>query len=111
MRRGKCPRLLTDSSQVDKITCLTKYENDGATEGVPEREGFPSGQRDQTVNLTRKLRWFESTPLHRLEVFDSRHCNLGMPVNDAGDRTVCSSSSMSVVVSDEWMWCLAHIAQ
>ena len=27
-------------------------------------EGFPSGQRDQTVNLTRKLRWFESTPLH-----------------------------------------------
>lgn len=30
------------------------------------REGFPSGQRDQTVNLTRKLRWFESTPLHQL---------------------------------------------
>ena len=29
-------------------------------------EGFPSGQRDQTVNLTRKLRWFESTPLHQL---------------------------------------------
>ena len=28
-------------------------------------EGFPSGQRDQTVNLTRKLRWFESTPLHQ----------------------------------------------
>jgi hypothetical protein len=27
-------------------------------------EGFPSGQRDQTVNLTRELRWFESTPLH-----------------------------------------------
>ena len=26
--------------------------------------GFPSGQRDQTVNLTRKLRWFESTPHH-----------------------------------------------
>ncbi len=25
---------------------------------------FPSGQRDQTVNLTRKLRWFESTPHH-----------------------------------------------
>jgi hypothetical protein len=30
-------------------------------------EGFPSGQRDQTVNLTRKLRWFESTSLHQLE--------------------------------------------
>lgn len=28
-------------------------------------EGFPSGQRDQTVNLTRELRWFESTPLHQ----------------------------------------------
>ena len=28
-------------------------------------EGFPSGQRDQTVNLTRKLRWFESTSLHQ----------------------------------------------
>ena len=26
--------------------------------------GFPSGQRDQTVNLTRKLRWFESSPHH-----------------------------------------------
>ena len=26
--------------------------------------GFPSGQRDQTVNLTRELRWFESTPHH-----------------------------------------------
>jgi hypothetical protein len=31
-------------------------------------EGFPSGQRDQTVNLTRKLRWFKSTPLHQLIV-------------------------------------------
>ena len=27
--------------------------------------GFPSGQRDQTVNLTRKLRWFKSTPHHQ----------------------------------------------
>ena len=27
--------------------------------------GFPSGQRDQTVNLTRKLRWFESSPHHQ----------------------------------------------
>jgi hypothetical protein len=34
------------------------------------REGFPSGQRDQTVNLTRKLRWFESTPLHHVELID-----------------------------------------
>jgi hypothetical protein len=25
---------------------------------------FPSGQRDQTVNLTRKLRWFESSLHH-----------------------------------------------
>ena len=29
--------------------------------------GFPSGQRDQTVNLTRKLRWFESTSPHHNE--------------------------------------------
>ena len=29
--------------------------------------GFPSGQRDQTVNLTRKLRWFESTSPHQNE--------------------------------------------
>ena len=29
--------------------------------------GFPSGQRDQTVNLTRKLRWFESTPHHHMD--------------------------------------------
>ena len=34
--------------------------------------GFPSGQRDQTVNLTRKLRWFESTPLHHLMVASLR---------------------------------------
>ena len=33
------------------------------------RGGFPSGQRDQTVNLTRKLRWFESTsPHHKAEL-------------------------------------------
>ena len=31
-------------------------------------EGFPSGQRDQTVNLTRELRWFKSTPLHHSDV-------------------------------------------
>ena len=30
------------------------------------RVGFPSGQRDQTVNLTRKLRWFESSPHHQI---------------------------------------------
>ena len=30
-------------------------------------EGFPSGQRDQTVNLTRKLRWFESTSRHQID--------------------------------------------
>lgn len=28
-------------------------------------EGFPSGQREQTVNLPRKLRRFESFPLHQ----------------------------------------------
>ena len=26
--------------------------------------GFPSGQRGQTVNLLRLLRWFESTTTH-----------------------------------------------
>ena len=30
------------------------------------KAGFPSGQRDQTVNLTRKLRWFESTSRHQI---------------------------------------------
>ncbi len=29
-------------------------------------EGFPSGQREQTVNLPRKLRRFESFPLHQV---------------------------------------------
>ncbi len=29
-------------------------------------EGFPSGQREQTVNLPRKLRRFESFPLHQI---------------------------------------------
>ena len=28
-------------------------------------EEFPSGQRGQTVNLLRELRWFESTLLHQ----------------------------------------------
>jgi endonuclease YncB( thermonuclease family) len=28
-------------------------------------ERFLSGQRDRTVNATRKFRWFESTPLHQ----------------------------------------------
>ncbi len=37
-------------------------------------EGFPSGQRDQTVNLTRKLRWFESTPLHHKDVSGHLGC-------------------------------------
>lgn len=30
-------------------------------------EGFPSGQRDQTVNLTREFRRFESFPLHQIK--------------------------------------------
>ena len=30
------------------------------------KEGFPSGQRDQTVNLTRELRRFESFSLHHI---------------------------------------------
>ena len=29
-------------------------------------EGFPSGQREQTVNLPRKLRRFESSSLHQI---------------------------------------------
>jgi hypothetical protein len=29
-------------------------------------EGFPSGQRGQTVNLLFRLRWFESTSLHHI---------------------------------------------
>jgi hypothetical protein len=33
-------------------------------------QGFQSGQMDQTVNLTRKLRWFESTPLHHICFID-----------------------------------------
>ncbi len=30
------------------------------------QEGFPSGQREQTVNLPRKLRRFESFSLHQM---------------------------------------------
>jgi hypothetical protein len=33
---------------------------------VRHLEGFPSGQREQTVNLPRKLRRFESFPLHQI---------------------------------------------
>ena len=43
-------------------------------------EGFPSGQRDQTVNLTRELRWFESTPLHH----ESKAASGLQPGLDAG---------------------------
>ncbi len=32
----------------------------------PQLERFPSGQREQTVNLPRKLRRFESFPLHQI---------------------------------------------
>ena len=38
----------------------------GVDDVLPFTQGFPSGQRDQTVTLTRKLRWFESTPLHQI---------------------------------------------
>ena len=38
----------------------------GVDDVPPFTQGFPSGQRDQTVTLTRKLRWFESTPLHQI---------------------------------------------
>ena len=34
-------------------------------------EGFPSGQREQTVNLPRKLRRFESFPLHQILIDQS----------------------------------------
>ncbi len=35
-------------------------------------EGFPSGQREQTVNLPRfALRRFESFPLHQVRVFSA----------------------------------------
>ena len=49
---------------VDSLVC--REENARLFE-----EGFPSGQRDQTVNLTRKLRWFESSPLHHSAGRDS----------------------------------------
>ena len=32
--------------------------------GIMNMDGFPSGQRGQTVNLLRMLRWFESTSIH-----------------------------------------------
>lgn len=35
-------------------------------------EGFPSGQREQTVNLPRKLRRFESFPLHQVQLHPMR---------------------------------------
>jgi hypothetical protein len=65
------------------VKALYKHPNSNKMPPLSERardfdpweilwEGFPSGQRDQTVNLTRKLRWFESTPLHHLNLFGNR---------------------------------------
>ncbi len=52
-----------------------------------EEEGFPSGQRDQTVNLTRKLRWFESTPLHHGNAWAG-------VVGEMGDRDAAQEYAM-----------------
>ena len=38
-------------------------------------EGFPSGQRGQTVNLLRKLRRFESFSLHQIQDIDKGGCS------------------------------------
>ena len=72
----KLPDLLI-SDTIDKISCGYCLEIPVDIKGLHEEntalflEGFPSGQRDQTVNLTRKLRWFESTPLHHINLYDS----------------------------------------
>ena len=42
------------------------------------KEGFPSGQRDQTVNLTRELRRFESFSLHH--IFKQMQCGYSLVV-------------------------------
>ena len=47
------------------------------------RGRFPSGQRDQTVNLTRKLRWFESSPPHH---------SLALRYHNEGDGLLLMSS-------------------
>ena len=76
----KLPDLLIDDTiddVMDKISCGYYLEIPVDIKGLHEEntalflEGFPSGQRDQTVNLTRKLRWFESTPLHHINLDDS----------------------------------------
>ena len=40
-------------------------------------ERFPSGQREQTVNLPRKLRRFESFPLHQIAERCKAQCSCG----------------------------------
>ena len=71
----KLPDLLIDDTiddVMDKISCGYYLEIPVDIKGLHEEntalflEGFPSGQRDQTVNLTRKLRWFKSTSLHQI---------------------------------------------
>src|SRR5690606_23797922 len=53
------------ASSIFSIWCRLDMDPQSVENVRPFAEGFPSGQRDQTVNLTRKLRWFESTPLHQ----------------------------------------------
>ncbi len=55
-------------------------------------DGFPSGQREQTVNLPRQLRWFESTPVHT-----SFHAGMA-ELADAHDSGSCVRTYLQVQV-------------
>ncbi|KKL63007.1 hypothetical protein LCGC14_2179430 [marine sediment metagenome] len=70
---------------------------------MPDSEGFPSGQRDQTVNLTRKLRRFESCPLHHLIARGHRIVAItsAFQADDAGSIPAARSNFI----------CNAHVAQ
>ncbi len=65
--------------------------------GIVVTEGFPSGQRDQTVNLTRKLRWFESTPLHHGYGGGCGADDRLIPVGNGGNSRSCGSGHAGIV--------------
>ena len=61
-------------------------------------EGFPSGQREQIVNLPRKFRWFESTSLHHFSGYGIVAITSAFQAEEAGSIPATRSS-------------VAHVAQ
>ena len=58
-----CNQQVAGSSPIASSTPLWTLPQ-GRIEATSYVGRFPSGQREQTVNLPRQLRWFESTPAH-----------------------------------------------